>query len=169
VQTSEAQRRTNNLLQNSKKKEHKIENVGSQVKFRQRSWESELRQKVVLKSTYLMQQHNFNILIQKEEQRFDKSKKEEIIPRYRFTLRPYHSNGKKNEEFGQRARDFEPLIHYVDEQEVIIQGIKMSRGVESVFVIRQKIVVLPKIEPTMAEGVLVAIKVRYSEPKFTLL
>jgi hypothetical protein len=45
----------------------------------------------------------------------------------------------------------------------------MSRGVELVFVIRQKIVVLPQIEPTMAKGVFIAIKVRYNEPIFTLL
>jgi O-acetylhomoserine/O-acetylserine sulfhydrylase-like pyridoxal-dependent enzyme len=49
-----------------------------------------------------MQQHNFNTLIQKEEQRYNKSKKEEIIPRYRSTSHPYHSNDKENEEFGQR-------------------------------------------------------------------
>ncbi len=51
------------------------------------------------------------------------------------------------------------------EQEVRTQGIRMSRGVESIFVTKQGIVVLPKAKPTIIEGVLVAVRVRYSEPK----
>jgi hypothetical protein len=35
----------------------------------------------------------------------------------------------------------------VVEQEVAIQGIKMSRGVELIFVTKQKIVILPKEKP----------------------
>jgi hypothetical protein len=42
----------------------------------------------------------------------------------------------------------------------------MSRGVELVLVTRQKNVVLPKAEPTVVEGVFVAARVRYIEPKF---
>jgi hypothetical protein len=42
----------------------------------------------------------------------------------------------------------------------------MSRRVELVFVTRQEIVVLPKVESIVAECVPVAIKVKYSEPKF---
>jgi hypothetical protein len=42
----------------------------------------------------------------------------------------------------------------------------MSKGVEPVLVIRQETLVLPKVKPTMAKCVLVAIRVRYSEPKF---
>jgi hypothetical protein len=41
----------------------------------------------------------------------------------------------------------------------------MSKGVESIFVIKQKTIVLPRIETTIVQGVHVAIKVRYSEPK----
>ncbi len=50
------------------------------------------------------------------------------------------------------------------EQEVTTQGIFMSRGVELVFVTRQKTTLLPKAEPTIVEYVHVAIRVRYSEP-----
>jgi hypothetical protein len=53
----------------------------------------------------------------------------------------------------------------VVDQGTTIQGIKMSRGVEPILVIRQEIVVLPKAEPIITKGVLVAIRVRYSESK----
>ncbi len=71
-----------------------------------------------------------------------------------------------NEEFELRAHNFEPSIHYVVEQEVAIQGIKMPRGVELVLVTRQEIVVLPRVEPIVIEGVLVVVTVRYIEPIF---
>ncbi len=67
----------------------------------------------MLESTNLMQQHNSNVLIQKEEQRFNKLEREEVIPRYRSASRPYYRNGKENEEFEQKAQNFEPSIHYV--------------------------------------------------------
>ncbi len=51
------------------------------------------------------------------------------------------------------------------EQETITQGMKMSKGVEPVLITRQETVVLPKAKPTIAEGLLMAIRVRYSEPK----
>jgi hypothetical protein len=57
------------------------------------------------------------------------------------------------------------LIHYVVDQEAATQGIKMSKGVELVFVIRQKTVILPKSKPTIEKGVHMAIKMKYSEPK----
>jgi hypothetical protein len=41
----------------------------------------------------------------------------------------------------------------------------MFRGVESVIVTKQEIVVLPRTKPTIAQGVLMAIKVRYNEPR----
>jgi hypothetical protein len=53
------------------------------------------------------------------------------------------------------------------EQEVTTQGIKMSRGVELVLVTRQEIVILPRAKPIVAEGVPMAIRVRYSEPRFS--
>jgi hypothetical protein len=40
----------------------------------------------------------------------------------------------------------------------------MSRGVEPILVIKQKIVDLPRVEPTLIEGVPMAIRVKYSEP-----
>jgi hypothetical protein len=40
----------------------------------------------------------------------------------------------------------------------------MSRGVELIFVTKQEIVDLPKAEPIVAKGVLMAERVRYSEP-----
>jgi hypothetical protein len=41
----------------------------------------------------------------------------------------------------------------------------MLRGVEPVFVIKQKITILPRIEPRVIKAVPLVIKVRYSEPK----
>jgi hypothetical protein len=41
----------------------------------------------------------------------------------------------------------------------------MSRRIELVLVIRQETILLPKVEPKIAQGVHVAIKVRYIEPK----
>jgi hypothetical protein len=40
----------------------------------------------------------------------------------------------------------------------------MSRGVDLVLVTRQEIVVLPKVEPIVAQGVLMVVKVKYSKP-----
>jgi hypothetical protein len=39
----------------------------------------------------------------------------------------------------------------------------MSKGVEFAFVTRQEIVVLPREEPIIAKGVIMAVKVRYNE------
>ncbi len=58
-----------------------------------------------------------------------------------------------------------PLIHYVVDQKVTTQGIKISIGVELVLINKQKTVVLPRVEPIVTEGVLMAIRVKYSEPK----
>jgi hypothetical protein len=53
----------------------------------------------------------------------------------------------------------------VNEQIVATQGIRTLRGVESVFVIKQKTTILPKVEPIIIKGVHVAIRVKYSEPR----
>ncbi len=58
-----------------------------------------------------------------------------MVLRYKFVWLPYCQEGQENEEFKQKAQNFEPSIHYV-EQEVAIQGIRISRGVESVLVTR---------------------------------
>ncbi len=68
MQTSETHKRTNSLQWNSRKEDYQIENVNSQVEFRQRSQESEPQQKVALKSIGLMRQHDSNDLIYEEEQ-----------------------------------------------------------------------------------------------------
>jgi hypothetical protein len=39
----------------------------------------------------------------------------------------------------------------------------MSRGAKSILVARQKIVVLPRVKPTVVEGVLMVVRIRYSE------
>jgi hypothetical protein len=75
-----------------------------------------------------MHQHNFDVLIQEEEERFNKLEREEIISRYISISPPYYRKDRENEEFEQRAQNFEPPIRYVVEQETIIQGVKMSRG-----------------------------------------
>jgi hypothetical protein len=36
-----------------------------------------------------------------------------MVPRYISVSPPYYWNGQKNEEFEQRAHNFEPPIHYV--------------------------------------------------------
>jgi hypothetical protein len=53
----------------------------------------------------------------------------------------------------------------VVEQEATTQGIRMSKGVEPVLVTRQKTIILPKTKPTIAKGVHVVVKVKYSELK----
>jgi hypothetical protein len=42
----------------------------------------------------------------------------------------------------------------------------MSRGIELIFVTNQETIALPKAESTMAERVLVAARMKYSEPRF---
>ncbi len=58
----------------------------------------------------------------------------------------------------------EPPICYVAEQEVVTEGIKMSKGVEPILVTRQEIVVLLKAKLIVTKGVHVAVRARYSEP-----
>jgi len=77
------------------------------------SQEYEPLQIVVLESTNLMQ-HTFDVVIQEEEQRLNKLKREEVIPRYKSASPPYYQGGQKNEKF----ENFELLIHYVVEQKV---------------------------------------------------
>ncbi len=89
--------------------------------------------------------------------------REEVVLKYKFTSPPYYQEGQENEEFEQRAQNFEPLIHYVVEQEAVTQGIKISKRVESVLVTRQETIILPRIEPTVAKGVPMAIRVKYNE------
>jgi len=83
-------------------------------------------------------------LIQKEEHKLNKSKREEVVPRYKSVSFPYCRNGQENEELKQRAQNFEPTIHYIIEQEVATQGIRMSRGIELALVTKQEIIVLLK-------------------------
>jgi hypothetical protein len=56
--------------------------------------------------------------------------------RYKFVSPPYDQNDQENEKFEQIIHNFEPLIHYVIEEKVAIQYIKMSRGVEPILVTR---------------------------------
>jgi hypothetical protein len=42
----------------------------------------------------------------------------------------------------------------------------MSRKVEPILVTRQKIIILPKAELTIVEGVHVVVRVKYNEPRF---
>jgi len=41
----------------------------------------------------------------------------------------------------------------------------MSRGVELILIARQKVVVLPKVKPTVPKGVPATVRMKYSEPK----
>ncbi len=51
------------------------------------------------------------------------------------------------------------------EQEATIQGIRMSRGVKLVLITKQETIVIPIAELTITKCVLVAVRVRYNEPK----
>jgi hypothetical protein len=62
-----------------------------------------------------MQQDDYNTLIYEEKQRFNMSKREEVVPRCRSTSLTYYQKDHENEEFEQRTQNFEPLIHYVVE------------------------------------------------------
>jgi len=53
----------------------------------------------------------------------------------------------------------------VVEQQVPTQDIKIYREVQLVLIIRQETVILPKVEPRIAKGVPMVIKIKYSEPK----
>ncbi len=76
---------------------------------------------------------------------------------------PYYWEGHENEGF--KVHNFEHLIHYVVEQEVVTHGIRISKGVKPILITKQENVILPRIEPTIAKGVPMAIKVRYNEPR----
>jgi hypothetical protein len=55
------------------------------------------------------------------------SKREEVVLRYRSISPPYYHEEYEDEKLEGRVLNFEPQIHYVVEQETIIQAIKMSR------------------------------------------
>jgi hypothetical protein len=59
-------------------------------------------------------------LIYEEEHKFNRLKKEEIVPRYRSISPPYYRKDHENEECEQKAQNVEPPIHYVVEQKVAI-------------------------------------------------
>ncbi len=102
-----------------------------------------------MKSLGLIQQHDSGDLIHEEEQILTCQKGRKwyqgtnllhiLIIKRTMRLKSLNKSSK-----------FEPSIHYVVEQEAIIQGIRMSRGAEPVLITRQEIVVLPKAEPTIA-------------------
>jgi hypothetical protein len=41
----------------------------------------------------MMQQHDFDVLIQEEYQRFNKSKREKVVLKYGFSSPPYYRKG----------------------------------------------------------------------------
>jgi hypothetical protein len=45
----------------------------------------------------------------------------------------------------------------------------MSKGVELVLVIKQETIILPKVEPTIAQGIPMVVKVSFRKPVATLL
>jgi hypothetical protein len=53
----------------------------------------------------------------------------------------------------------------VVEQEGATQGIRMSKRVEPVLVTKQENIFLLRAKPIVVEGVLVDVKVKYSEPR----
>jgi hypothetical protein len=74
-------------------------------------------------------------LMYEEEQRFNMSKKEEVVPRYKLVLPPYYWKEHEDEDqLEERAQNFELQIHYVVEQKAITLGIRMSKRVELILV-----------------------------------
>jgi hypothetical protein len=53
-----------------------------------------------------MQQQNSNALMYKKEQRLDRSKREEVIPRYKFVSPLYHQKDHENARFEQKNSIF---------------------------------------------------------------
>jgi len=49
--------------------------------------------------------------------------------------------------------------------EAATQGIKISKGVDLIFITRQEIISLPRIELIVAENVPMVVRVKYNEPK----
>jgi hypothetical protein len=105
-------------------------------------------------------------LIHDEDQKLNNSKREEIVPRYRFASPPYYQEDHEKKKFERKTQNFELPIHYMVEQEATNQGIKMSRRVEPILVIKQETIVLPKAKPIVVEGVPVVVKMKYSEHRF---
>jgi hypothetical protein len=64
-----------------------------------------------------MQQHDSNVLIHKKEHKFNRSKREEVIPRYKLASPPYYQEEQEDEELEERTHNFELQMHYVVEQE----------------------------------------------------
>jgi hypothetical protein len=55
-------------------------------------------------------------LIYGEEKRHNKLEREEVVLRYKFAKPPHYKKEHEDEEFEERAQNFEPQIHYVVEQ-----------------------------------------------------
>ncbi len=57
----------------------------------------------MLELTSLMQQHDSNVLIHGKEHRFNRSKREEVVPRYKSASLPYYEEEHEDEELEERA------------------------------------------------------------------
>jgi hypothetical protein len=57
-----------------------------------------------------MQQHDFDVLIHVQEQIFNMSEREEVVPRYRSISPTYYWKDHENAKFEQKIQNFEPLI-----------------------------------------------------------
>jgi hypothetical protein len=62
-----------------------------------------------------MQQHNFDVLIHVEEQIFNMSEREEVVPRHIYVSPPYYWKDHENAKLEERTQNFEPLIPYMVE------------------------------------------------------
>ncbi len=88
-----------------------------------------------------------------------------MVLKYKSVSPLYYREGQENEEFEQRPHNFEPPNHYVVEQEATTQGIRISKRIEPVLITKQETIILPRTKPTIAKGVPMVVKVKYSEPK----
>ncbi len=73
----------------------------------------------MLKLACLKQQCDYNALIHGEEQILNMSKREEVIPRYKFVSPLYYWKEYEDEKFEEKTHNFEPQIHYLVEYEAI--------------------------------------------------
>ncbi len=64
-----------------------------------------------------MQQHEFNVVSHEEEHKFNKSKRVEVVLRYKFVSHRYYRKEYEDKKLEERVLNFELQIHYVVEQE----------------------------------------------------
>jgi hypothetical protein len=115
-----------------------------------------------------MQQHDFDALIHEEEQRFNMSEREEVVPSYKSTSPPYYREDRRN----IRMKSLNKRLKILNLQFIMWLNKKLqfmvSKCLEELsryLYLDKKIIILLKAKPTIIKGVLVDVKIRHNEPK----